>query len=298
MFITRLSTLGLIFVATAPFTLLAPSASATPANPVITACVNKLSGAVRFVSSPAACIGAVETAVQFDAIGATGPAGPTGATGAASTVPGPAGPKGATGAAGSAGATGATGAVGPAGPIGPAGSKGDTGDTGATGATGPVGPTGPAGPSGPTGAQGAGTTGWNTTLVFQTPANMQDISYYFNPVNAFTSADGTFQGDHLHVFSSANYMVSPVACTLVRFGLAQSPTDFGVTTSFSSQVFINGVPIPFGTNITGLGDGRTVASSSTAHPWPVMAGDKVSINFFGLNAVPANIGITVTLNCQ
>lgn len=67
-------------------------AKATTTGGVITACVAKLDGFTRIVSSPSACVTRFENVVQFDAQGPAGPAGPTGPQGAQ----GPAGPAGAS----------------------------------------------------------------------------------------------------------------------------------------------------------------------------------------------------------
>jgi Collagen triple helix repeat (20 copies) len=109
--------LTLLLVVAAPLAGLPVAASAAG---VITACVANLSGTMRLVSSPAACIVGVETAVQFNAQGVTGPVGPTGAVG-------PAGAKGATGAPGAAGPAGAAGPSGTPGPVGSAGPAGAAG---------------------------------------------------------------------------------------------------------------------------------------------------------------------------
>ena len=71
-------------------------AQAAPASNVITACVAKIDGFTRIVSSPSACVTRFENVVQFNAqgpagaAGSQGPAGPAGPTGAQ----GPAGPPG------------------------------------------------------------------------------------------------------------------------------------------------------------------------------------------------------------
>jgi hypothetical protein len=98
------------------------TASAAP-TPVIYACVNKATRAVRIVSAGTKCL-STETRTSWNQ---KGPQGSRGATGA----------KGATGLKGATGPKGATGAKGATGPAGP---------KGATGARGPAGPPGAAGP--------------------------------------------------------------------------------------------------------------------------------------------------------
>ena len=103
--------------------------------------------------------GAVWTATNYLAIGATGPSGLSGATGVAVN-----GATGAAGATGARGATGVSGATGPSGgPTGATGTQGASGSTGIAGATGPVGATGPTSVSTSFGA--VGTYVWATYSV-------------------------------------------------------------------------------------------------------------------------------------
>src|SRR5260221_440263 len=142
---------------------------------LISACVNKSSGAVRIImpsstpshdgnderadDSPTNGCSKNETLLSWSSQGATGPQGPSGATG-------PTGPQGSTGAEGTTGATGASGSTGPTGPEGLRGLPGASGATGASGAGGAIGATGPKGDTGAAGATGPkGDSGTSGSLV-------------------------------------------------------------------------------------------------------------------------------------
>jgi type VI secretion system secreted protein Hcp len=99
--------------------------AAVGAEAPIRACVKKAGGAVRLVSSTAACA-ADETLVTWSRSGVAGPTGPAGAIG-------PVGP------------------VGPVGPAGATGQNGQNGQNGQAGKDGSVGPQGIQGPAGPAG---------------------------------------------------------------------------------------------------------------------------------------------------
>ena len=160
-------------------------------NNVISACVNKTTGALREVSNSTQCATATEVFTQWNIQGVPGATGPTG-------------PKGATGATGLTGAKGATGLTGPIGPTGPRGLTGLTGATGprgvagiagpagpkgATGLTGPAGPTGPKGTIGLTGLQGPkGATGLTGPLGPQGPKGDQGLPGTVNPIPANITA--------------------------------------------------------------------------------------------------------------
>jgi hypothetical protein len=142
--------------------------AAATSTGLISACVQKSSGAVRIITpgaaptspqqgddreddrSPRSCT-KNETLLTWNAQGVPGPQGLTGATGPT----GPAGANGATGATGNSGAAGATGSSGPTGANGATGATGNGGAIGATGASGPTGATGAGGATGATGANGA-----------------------------------------------------------------------------------------------------------------------------------------------
>jgi hypothetical protein len=127
---------------------------------VISACVDKSTGAVRIITP-----GAASPIGQHDGEGGGGDDRSANSCSKDETlltwnsqgVPGPQGPTGATGAKGDTGSTGAT---------GPQGNSGSTGPTGATGPQGIVGPTGAAGATGVTGA--AGTNGTNGVSGYET----------------------------------------------------------------------------------------------------------------------------------
>jgi hypothetical protein len=102
---------------------------------VITACVGKVTGIMRKVTSAAQCFPALETVTTWNSVG------PTGADGAQ-------GPQGPIGSQGPAGVDGAPGAAGPAGAAGPIGLTGAQGANGAAGA----------------GAAGFAPAGWGTIV--------------------------------------------------------------------------------------------------------------------------------------
>src|SRR3954464_14374451 len=99
------------------------------------ACMLKNIGTIRLIdpslpaSNALSHCSSLETAVSWNAVGATGPMGPSGPTGPAGAV-GPAGP------AGKDGAPGAPGDIGPTGPDGAPGSAGADGTDGTPGSPG------------------------------------------------------------------------------------------------------------------------------------------------------------------
>lgn len=107
--------LCLAFAGAVAVTSNAIAANEAAATGVITACVQKSSGAVRIVNSASSCTNN-ETVVTWNQVGPQGPAGPQGTQGIQG-VQGPAGPTGSQGPAGPAGPEG------PAGPPGPSGSN-------------------------------------------------------------------------------------------------------------------------------------------------------------------------------
>jgi hypothetical protein len=109
-------------------TLTAPAADPQ----VITACVGKVTGIMRKVTTASQCFPALETVTTWNSVGPIGPSGADGAQG----------PQGLLGMQGPAGLDGAPGAAGP------------------TGAIGPIGLTGPQGAQGPAGAAGAAAAGF------------------------------------------------------------------------------------------------------------------------------------------
>ncbi len=137
--------------------LLLPAATAftqaTPAASPLSACVAKLDGYTRIVSTPAACDKKLETPIQWNTPGPQGLPGPSGPTGPQGPIglPGPTGPQGPVGQIGPTGVPGMQGTQGPSGLLGPAGPQGMTGSQGLIGTSGP---TGPQGTIGAVGAQG------------------------------------------------------------------------------------------------------------------------------------------------
>jgi hypothetical protein len=129
-----------VLVATGSFAMAKQSPPPAGDGP-IRACVNKKTGAVRILRTPASrCAGRTETSVSWNRQGPAGAAGQPGGGPA-----GPQGPKGDTGARGAVGPKGDTGATGEPGPKGDAGAKGDKGDQGPKGDPGGSRPIGPAG---------------------------------------------------------------------------------------------------------------------------------------------------------
>ena len=126
-------TIGIVVTTIISGSLAFAAVQTSSSTAVLSACVDKSTGAMRMSNS---CT-SNETAVSWNI------AGPTGATGA----------KGDRGEKGLTGSTGGTGRAGNTGATGAKGERGEKGLTGATGATGKPGPTGPRGPSG--GATGA-----------------------------------------------------------------------------------------------------------------------------------------------
>jgi len=209
-------------------------ANPTPSS-TVDACVSKISGVARIVSSPSQCrydeyfdswniTGPAGPEGPAGPVGAKGPAGPQGAPGVAGPQ-GPAGPVGATGAtgaqgtpgiagpqgpAGPVGATGATGATGAVGPIGPAGSAGPAGATGANGAPGPAGPAGPTGPQGPAGPAGAATV----------PANLTAISGALS-----TNGGVAALGSSFFSFPTSNCVIGDVVLSANGYGAGALPAD-------------------------------------------------------------------------
>jgi hypothetical protein len=184
-------------------------------NNVISACVNKTSGALREVSSSTQCVAATEVFTQWNikgTTGAIGPAGPKGATGATGLT----GSKGATGLTGPIGPTGPrglTGLTGATGPRGVAGIAGPVGQKGATGLTGPAGPTGPKGTIGLTGLQGPkGATGLTGPLGPQGPKGDQGLPGTVNPIPANITALSNGLGTN--GYSGGTFEYAGVTCII------------------------------------------------------------------------------------
>ncbi|GIF05758.1 collagen-like protein [Actinoplanes siamensis] len=105
---------------------------AAPAAPAAyKVCVNKKTGAVRWLVGGASKCRSGETLFSLNQAGPKGDPGPKGATGAKGPAGSP-GPQGSPGPAGSPGPQGLPGAVGPAGSPGPSGAPGANGSPGPT----------------------------------------------------------------------------------------------------------------------------------------------------------------------
>lgn len=207
-------------------------ANPTPSSTVIDACVSKISGVARIVSSPSEC----RYDEYFDSwnitgpvgpagpAGAKGPAGPQGAPGIAGPQ-GPAGPVGATGATGAQGAPGAAGPQGPAGPVGATGAAGPSGPVGATGAAGPIGPSGAVGPTGATGAAGpAGPTGPQGPAG---PAGTASIPANLTAISGALSTNGGVAtlGNSFFSYPTSNCVIGDVVLSANGYGAGALPAD-------------------------------------------------------------------------
>ena len=215
----------------------------------ITACVGKITGNLRKVTSASQCLPAIETVITWNTVG---PAGATGATG-------PQGPQGIPGVAGTDGATGATG------PAGPMGLPGVAGPTGPQGATGPAGPAGPAG-SGALAPAGWGTIGVDGKFYGATLGDPGTVVWSFDASSRGSLpslADTTRDGPVERMFAGFSLTSPSQRAVYVEFNDGSDPHtveyDFdGTTWSRQSQVFPESRDVAFaGMNADGSAGGYT-----------------------------------------
>ena len=187
---------------------------------------------------------------QKGEVGPTGPQGPQGSQGAA----GDKGQKGEVGPTGPQGPQGTQGTTGPQGPQGTQGVAGDKGQKGATGPQGNVGNTGPTGPAGSVSALSSGKIFVGST---------SNTSIQVTPQNNFVTTSNAFNLSNS--LSSIKQITAEEANAGVRLTDVNALKLEAKKQSISYQtgnVVQTGTYIDRPTSGAGLGDGRTITTSS------------------------------------